>query len=371
MAAAGSSGKQIYAYFGSDEGRIKEEALRTCQKFAPEENPDFGLEIINGSAETSEHAGRIIGETIQSIQTPPFLGGDKVVWLQNANFFGDTVTGRAQATQRGLEQLVETLDMGLMPGIYLVISGTTVDKRRATYKKLTKIGDVQVIDLPDPSRPGWEREVMGLAKKRAHVLQFAFEQEALELFVMMTGETTLQLDNELEKLALYLGDRNKATTDDVRAVVATTRAGIIFEIGDAIAERNLPRTIDLIEHQLRRGESAIGILLAAIVPRVRSLLQARDIYETYGIKGNNYGAYQSAINRLPESAKAHLPRKKDGGISAYPIFLAADKCSRFTLAELKDALIACMEANRQLVTTQTEERTVLSQLATRILIKPV
>ncbi len=361
--------KQLFAFFGSDEARVKEEALAVCRKFVPEENQEFGLEIINGSAESSDHAATLVARTIEAVQTFPFLGGDKTVWLQSANFFGDTVTGRAAATQSALEQLGDMIEAGIPSGIYLVISGTTIDKRRALYKKLGKAGTVTHIDLPDPSRPGWEREIMSLAKKRAHVLQFAFEQEALELFVMMTGETTLQLDSELEKLSLYLGDRNKATTSDVRAVVATTRAGIIFEIGDAIADRNLPRAIDLIDYQLKRGESAIGILLAAIVPRVRNLLQARDLQENHGVRSRNYGAYQSELNRLPDTATAHLPRKKDGGLSAYPIFLAAEKCTNFTLEELKQGLIDCMKANRRLVTTQMEPRTVLCQLVTQILAK--
>ena len=184
---------------------------------------------------------------------------------------------------------------------------------------------------------------------------------------MSTGENTRQLDSELQKLALYLGDQPKADVESVRAVVAATRAGVIFEIGDAIAERNLPRAIELIDQQLRKGENPVGILLAAIVPRVRSLLLARDLFENYGLSGGNYRGYESNINRLPKSATAHLPRKKDGGISAYPIFLAAKSCQRFTLAELRRGLTACLNANRRLVTTQMEPRTVLSQLVTQLL----
>ena len=360
---------QIFAFFGTDEARAKEEAVKLSRKLTPEANAEFGLEIINGSAETSEHASRIIADTMDAIQTLPFLGGDKTVWLQNANIFADSVTGRAAATQQGIERLTALLNAGLPPGVSLIISGSSVDKRRAFFKKLKSLGEVTVYDLPDPSRPGWEREVMSLAKKQAHALGFGLEPDALEHFVMSTGENTRQLNEELQKLGLYLGEKKLAAVDDVRAVVSTTRAGVIFEIGDAIAERNLPRAIELIDHQLRRGENAIGILLAAIVPKVRSLLIACDLKQNYNVSGRDYRGYESKLKSLPESATAHLPRKNDGGISAYPIFLASKTCGRFTPEELARGLRLCLEANRRLVTTQLDSKIVLSQLVTQLLSK--
>ena len=361
--------KQIFAFFGTDEARAKEEALKLSRKLTPPENADFGLDLVNGAAETSEHAGRIVSDTIEAIQTLPFMGGDKTVWLQGATLFADTVTGRAQGTLAAVERLTKMLEAGMPPGVNLIIHGTAIDKRRAFFKKLKKFGEVTVFDLPDPSQRGWEQEVMAMARKRAKALKFEFEPGALEHFVMTTGENTRQIDSELEKLSLFLGDRDMATVDDIRAIVSTTRAGIIFEIGDAMAARDLPRTINLLDHQLQRGESAIGILLAAIVPRIRSLLLARDLFENHQVAGANYRTYQMQLERLPAAAVAHLPRKKDGGVNAYPIFLAAGGCRHFTLDELKAAHLACLDANRRLVTTQMAPGTVLSQLVTQVLTK--
>lgn len=363
--------KQIFAFFGTDDSLVKEKALKLSQKLTPPENADFGLELINGRADNADHASFIVRDTIAALQTLPFLGGDKTVWLQDATFFEDNQTGRAAATLAAVDRLQATLESGLAPGVNFVISGAGVDKRRAFYKKLQKLGEVAIFDLPDPGKAGWEQEVMALARKKARELKFEFEIDALEHFVMLTGENTRQINSELEKLCLYVGPGKAATVDDVRAIVATSRAGVIFEIGDALADRNLPRTLELIDYQIRRGESALGILFAAIVPRVRSLLLARDLLENHDVSGNNYNSFQAQLKRLPAAAVAHLPRKKDGGVSAYPIFLAMRGCRRFTVDELKDALRGCLEANRRLVTTQLEPRTVLSQLVTRILTRRV
>ncbi|MEM1442061.1 MAG: hypothetical protein AAGF67_06935, partial [Verrucomicrobiota bacterium] len=197
-----------------------------------------------------------------------------------------------------------------------------------------------------------------------------FEGQALERFVLMVGAESRVLDSELEKLSLFVGDR-AATEKDVSEVVAASHVGIIFEIGDAISRKNLPRAMDLIEQQLRKGENAVGILLAAIVPKVRNLLHARDLIERHGLRvGRSYPQFSKSLEALPSAETSHLPRKKDGGINAYPLFLAAQASNRFTAEELRHALEACLEANERLVTTQLEPHLVLSELVTKILIQP-
>ncbi|MEM9015511.1 MAG: DNA polymerase III subunit delta [Verrucomicrobiota bacterium] len=357
---------QIFAFFGNDEAQVKEAALKLSQKIAPKDD-EFGLEIVNGGADNADHAVRIVGDTVEAIQTLPFFGGEKVVWLQGANFFGDNQTGKAESTLRAVESLGALLEEGLPPDVKFILSASEVDKRRAFYKKVNKLAEVKVFDKVDVSKSGWETEVMDWVSGRASEMGLEFEGDALDRFVSMVGAETRILDSELEKLSLYVGGR-PVTGKDVTEVVAASHTGIIFEIGDAIAKRNLPRAIELIERQLRQGENAVGILLAAIVPRVRNLLHARDLMERHEIRvGRAYPAFAKALDALPANETAHLPRKKDGGVSAYPIFLAAQVSNRFHVSELRNALEACLEANERLVTTQLEPQLVLNQLVTKIL----
>ena len=57
----------------------------------------------------------------------------------------------------------------------------------------------------------------------------------------------------------------------MRTLVPLTRAGVIFELGNALAAREVNSCFTLTEQLLKQGESAVGILLVAIVPTVRSL----------------------------------------------------------------------------------------------------
>jgi DNA polymerase-3 subunit delta len=109
-------------------------------------------------------------------------------------------------------------------------------------------------------------------------------------------------------------------------------------------------------------------LRAAIIPKIRGLLHAKDLVSRHNLSaGRNFKAFESKINALPAIETAHLPRKKDGTISAYPIFLSAQATGKFTVPELVNALEACLEADLRLVTTQLDHHLVLCQLVTRIL----
>ncbi len=357
---------QCYAFLGTDEALVKEAALKRAEALAPKDN-EFGLDIVSGAADNADQAIAVVGRAIEAIQTLPFFGGDKVVWLQGVNFLGESQTAKAESTLAALDTLLEILEAGLPPDVTFLLSAGEIDKRRSFYKRLSKVAKVEVHDKLDTTKAGWETAVMQHAAERASIRGLKFRGEALERFVQRVGADTRSLDSELEKLSLYVGDR-PATEDDVAAITSQSHTGYIFDIGEAISRRDLPRTLQLIDFQLRRGENAIGLLLAAIVPKVRNLFWAKDLVETHGVSpGRHYAEFQRQLGRLPATATAHLPRSKEGAVNAYPLYFAAQTCSRFSLDELRSALSACLEANLRLVTTSLEPRLVLHQLAARIL----
>ena len=366
--ASKKSKARIYLFMGTDEAKVKEAALKCSQKIAPPDN-EFGLEIVNGAADNTEHAARILAECMEAIQTLPFFGGEKVVWLQDANVFGDNVVGRSERTLKSIEALREMLQTDLPGNVQVIISALEMDKRRSFYKQIGKVAKVEAFDKIDISKDGWEAKVIGWASKEAGQLNLKFAPGALERLILTVGADTRSVRNELEKLSLYFGDR-EIHPNDISQVVASTHAGVVFEIGDAVANKDLPRALALIDKQLTLGKKAdpVGILRAAIIPKIRGMLHAKDLMTRHRIAaGRNYRAFEAQINDLPESETAHLPRKKDGGISAYPIFLSAQSTRKFSVDQLINALEACLEADLRLVTTQLDPKTVLDQLVTRIL----
>ena len=359
---------QIYAVVGSDEGAVKSRARELAQQLTPKDTGDFGQDLIDGAADNADQAVSRIHSAIEAIQTLPFFGPGKLVWLKDVNFCGDTVTGRSAQVIAALDQLQPFLSAGMPSGVVFLLSASEIDKRRSFYKSITKVATVEHFDRIDTSRSGWEEEAESLARSLAAERELIFQPEALEVFVRLAGADTRQLRNELEKIDLYLGAKREIDTQSVRNLVARTATGVIWELGNAIAKRQLSAALALLDQLLFQGETPIGILYAAIIPTVRNLLVTKEILETYGVKAPS-APYQfnSVIARLPQAAQNFLPRRKDGNINVYGLGIAACEAHRFSLAQLIRGFEECLKANIQLVTTQLEPRLVLSKLLVSLL----
>lgn len=358
----------FFAIVGTDEGLVREKALELYNQLTGGVDDGFTHETIDGIADNSDSAFEICSNVIQALQTIPMFGGDKVVWLRNANFLGDNVTGRSQRTEAGVESLRAALEAGLPDGVKFLLTAQGVDKRRSFWKFIEKAAGVQSHDRIDTSRDDWQDQVAALVTRRAAELGLDFEPDALEIFVMLAGEQSQQIGNELEKLDLYLGpDRRTITEDDVNRLVPLSRAAVVFEIGKAIQQGNAARAIQLIDQQLEADESAIGIMRASIIGTVRNLYLARLIIDRFKAPTGSYNAFSGALNRLPENDRAWLPQKKDGsGVNIYPIFLAADNAANFDLEGLQNVMEATLKADQALVTTGLDHRLILHRLIVEI-----
>jgi DNA polymerase-3 subunit delta len=368
MKAAAAAAPSLHVVAGSDETEIKRVAAELAGKLAPADAGDFGIEVIDGAADNVDQAVSRIRSTIEALQTLPFFGAGKLVWLKNVNFLGDTVIGRSATVQGALEDLSGTLQSGLGPDVTFLVSAIEVDKRRSFYKTLNKHGEVQVFDKLDATRSGWEEEAGELLQVMARRRGLRFEPDAADVFVLLTGGDTRQVQSELEKIDLYLGNDRTVTLDVVQTLVPLSRAGVIFELGNALSSRDLERALALVRRLLDQGESAIGILLVAVVPTIRSLLLAKDLMERNRLgRPASPFAFISTINRLPAAATEHLPRKKDGSINAYALGFAAQQAHRFETAQLVAGLQACLEANLQLVSSQLDHELILNQILVKLL----
>src|SRR6266403_1486393 len=151
-----TSTANIRAIVGSDEARVKREAAELAKQLAPAEAGEFGLEIIDGAADNVDGAATAIRSTIAALQTLPFFGGGKLVWLKSANFLSDDVRGKSVNVLEPLEELGAILQSGLPDDVTSLFSAIEPHTRRSSYKALTKLADTQIFDESDLSRSGWE-----------------------------------------------------------------------------------------------------------------------------------------------------------------------------------------------------------------------
>ncbi|MDQ3199297.1 MAG: DNA polymerase III subunit delta [Verrucomicrobiota bacterium] len=368
---AARKSSNVYAVVGSDESAVKTTAAELAAQLTPPDAGDFGLETIDGCADNADQAAARIRSAIEALQTLPFFGGGKLVWLKNANFLADNKISGSATVQDALEELRKALEGDLGAGeVKFLLSAPEVDKRRSFYKALAKRAEMQIFDKLDSSRSGWEEGALDLVQSLGRERQLRFEDEALDLFVLLTGGDRRTIENELEKLDLFLGEKDRRVTlEIVRTLVPISRGGVIFELGNALAVRDLQGALALVRRLLDQGESAIGILLVAIIPTVRNLLLAKDLMQRHRLpRPGAPFTFISTLNRLPAEATEHLPRKKDGSINGYTLGIAAMQAHRFEVERLVAGLEACLQANLQIVTSQLDQELILNQIVVKLLV---
>ena len=115
---------RLFAVTGSDEGETRRRARELAIQLTPKEGGDFAVDTIDGSADNAEQAILRIHQVIEAIQTLPFFGSQKLVWLKDANFLADTVSARSAGVQAALEELKQFLEKGLPDGVSFLLSAS-------------------------------------------------------------------------------------------------------------------------------------------------------------------------------------------------------------------------------------------------------
>src|SRR5436190_18343281 len=93
---APKSPSPVLLVFGDDEFAVKQRARQIYQQWA-EELGGMDHEIIDASVPNSGEALKALARLREALQTLPFFGSGKVVWLQDCNFLGDERTASSQS----------------------------------------------------------------------------------------------------------------------------------------------------------------------------------------------------------------------------------------------------------------------------------
>src|SRR5215470_6446465 len=93
---------------GEDEFAVKQRAKQLYLQWG-EELGGMDHEIIDASASHSGEALKALAKLREALQTLPFFGMAKVVWLQNCNFLGDERAATAQAVTESVADLAQEL----------------------------------------------------------------------------------------------------------------------------------------------------------------------------------------------------------------------------------------------------------------------
>ena len=142
MARTAASTAPLVLIHGEDDFAVKQRARQIYQQWC-DEIGGMDHEIIDAQVNNSGEALKALARLREALQTLPFFGSGKAIWLQNCNFLGDERAASAQAVTEGLAELARDLKTFSWQNVRLLISAGKVDKRKTFYKAVEKLGSVE------------------------------------------------------------------------------------------------------------------------------------------------------------------------------------------------------------------------------------
>ncbi len=179
--------------------------------------------------------------------------------------------------------LNEAIKKGFPTGNHLIITAEDVDKRRSLFQTIAKNGMIVDCTVPKGDRHAdriAQEAVLG--EKMKTILEKSkkvMERSAFQALCEMTGFDLRTFCNNLEKLAIYVGDRKKITTDDVESALKRTKKDPVYELTNAISSRDAESALFFLNSLVSAGLHPLQIL-AAITNQIRKLLLIKDFTES-------------------------------------------------------------------------------------------
>jgi DNA polymerase III subunit delta len=369
-AAPSKTAAPVLLIFGEDEFAVKQRARQVYQQWS-EELGGMDHEIIDAAAGNSGEALRALARLREALQTLPFFGSGKVVWFQNCNFLGDERTASAQAVTETLADIAQELKEFSWQGVRLLISAAKVDKRKVFFKAIDKLGTIEAFAGWSVDDRDWAEQAETWARKAVRARQKEISEEALAELITRIGPNARQLDQEIEKLSLYIGERKEIAPADIAAVCSRNKTARAFALGDALGDRDLPRLLqrldeELWEVKLDPKKSEIG-LLYGLISKVRAMLMLKEMLREGWVKPDlDYPRFKAQLDRVPADQLPTDRRFNPLAMNPYVLYKALPQVKHYSQTELVGAMDVLLQCNQRLVTSGLDESLVLQQALVRI-----
>lgn len=211
---------------------------------------------------------------------------------------------------------------GLPDTTYLVFVEPLIDKRSKLYKVVNKQG--RISEFAHQDEQTLKRWVLGMLKKEGKNITAADLQFLLE----RTGTEMAHIKTEMEKLLCYTMEKSEITREDIEEVCTKRVQNQIFDMINAIADRNQKRALDLYYDLLTLKEPPMRIL-ALIGRQFNLLLQVKE---------------------LKKKGYSQVVIAEKTGLHGFIVGKYEKQAVQFSTAKLREALEACVEADENVKT---------------------
>ncbi|WP_425806743.1 DNA polymerase III subunit delta [Desulfitobacterium sp. Sab5] len=266
----------IYLWYGEDRFLIQEAVQILKNSYLENDPSGSGIEVL--SAKSTQPV-----EIIERANTVSFFQG-KLVIVEDIPYFQE---GQGDSLNPYYEYFKNP-----NPGTCLLFLSESVHKGRKFYKAIDEAG--VVLEFTPPKRAqDWQiwldSELMARGKK--------MRPDVKAFFLEWAGHQSGVLSQELDKLVLYVGEREMIRAEDVKEMVPQTSEATVFELLDAVAARSSTVALQKLDQVLRQ-EHALKVL-TLLVRQVRMLLGMHALRQ----KGGNVNDAPRILGIKPYEAQ--------------------------------------------------------------------
>jgi DNA polymerase-3 subunit delta len=239
----------VYLYWGEEDYNIERE-VKNLKNSILDEN----WSSIN-QKKLIEPEIRLLNETIGS--TPMMFGNMLFEIYSNSLFLRGSSKAEDETYKKSLLNILETLGDNIHVLFICKIpggSGKKADSVSKIYKLISKIGKIQ--EFP-AFKSYQEDKIINWVKSRAGDKNVNFSADACIAFVQNNGEDLRKLDNELDKLILYIHPDKIIKKNDVLELCSNQEN--IFLIADYLLKNQKQKAINELYKVLEK-EHALKII---------------------------------------------------------------------------------------------------------------
>lgn len=249
----------VYVVAGPEELR-RLEAMELIRKRAEAAGP-AALREIQCPQSPGESAPVDVPDVLDYLKSKTLFGGMSMVILRRADPLFGRARGDDESEAKADGELLLRYAEEPRAGSCLVIE-LEADAKTSAAKKLAANGvlvDCRALyDSPPPWQKGTARPTEAaqwIQAQCAAKYGKAVSPDAAAEILDMTGNNLARISNELEKLALLVGDRKEITPADVETSAGHVKTHGLFTLLDAVADRDMSKALRMLSEIFSRGMS--------------------------------------------------------------------------------------------------------------------
>ena len=316
----------LYLFHGEEDFLIEEAVHLLIEHALDRSSKSFNLDVLQG--------GDADVKNIVSLASSfPMMVERRVVVVRDADKLVTTEVSR--------DILLRYLEHPL-PSTILVFVTEKADMRMAVFKAFQERGIVVEF------KPLYENHVSGWITRSVEKYGRTITPEACQLMQAYVGKSLREINNEIEKVLIYVGEKKMIEVDDVNAVVGMSKQYNVFELQKAIGQSDPSRAIDILEHMMDAGNSPLGMIA----------MLARYFHKLW------------VLPALREQFKSEYELASALGVSPFFVKEYISACQGFSPARIERAFTLLLDADVALKSTMEHPKIVMTALVCK-LITPV